>query len=192
MSQKINTLKSSDFKNCYYRGNECEDRFENMLIILKFQYFRFSNQDPLNANSHLDFLTIINDQTMTIDVKSIKHYNMKNSHNLPQTINPPCWVEILNVHGSRGWAYSDCSHVAFETPSKNDFYIVNSEDLRYLVRDFMSSNTSVVKKGKANKSEKVPYSRDGRSDVIIKIDFERVLTLSGFYLSATTPPHPFV
>lgn len=108
-----------------------------------------------------------------VDVKGLKKSNRTNK-DFDDTIN---WIEILNVQGRPGWLYGKATYIAFRTKTKILF--VKTSKLQTWV------NSQIEGKQLVNINPKeyyIPYQRQGRKDMIIKVPTSDLENLSHFII----------
>ncbi len=132
------------------KGKEVEEQLKNRLREIGHHFEESTDHE--DKYHHFDLK--INERG--IDVKGLK----KISRSDKAPTEHFHWVEIKNVSGKNGWAYSSCGYIIFET---NDYWvIVETLELQDLVKN------KVVKEYVDNTSEALYklYQRKGRKDII--------------------------
>jgi hypothetical protein len=91
--------------------------------------------------------------------------------NHPNTI----WVEFKNVNGDAGWMYGKAEYIAFDMPEMGGFVMVRTNELRNLCEAIVEP-VFVTKQEATRKF----YQRDGRQDVISRLELQDLQTLVSF------------
>lgn len=111
---------------------------------------------------HIDYFVTRLQGTTSVDVKGGNH---------PNTI----WVEFKNVNGDAGWMYGKAEYIAFDMPEVGGFVMVRTGELRNLCEAIVEP-IFVTKKEATRKF----YQREGRQDVISRIELQDLQTLVSF------------
>jgi hypothetical protein len=138
------------------RGAKAEDEFVS-LVKEKFKVVPATWNEQIK--SHIDYYVYQNDKYFTVDVKARKKFTNEDKD---------VWIEFKNVNGGDGWIYGKSTIIAFER--KDDFVLVNRNNLKILCERIVNLDE------KSNKHDCLykAYTRQGRKDVITKIQFEDI------------------
>lgn len=99
----------------------------------------------------------------TVDVKSYKYINRKDN-------NPSSsytWVEFMSKN-RKGWLYGKEDYIAFLSPAKDKFLVVNKEDLRLFAEDRCLGNGFVDNPD--NALYNLYMRKELKEDGVVKVD----------------------
>ncbi len=129
-------------------GRRAEDRFSRLMISRGNTCVKSSKYDDINK--HIDFYV----NGIGVDVKGNRHL---------ETI----WVELTNVRGNKGWLKGEADYIVFDIIELNSFCFFKRKDI-------LEFSKSVTEKAKDKTEYGKLYSRNGRSDVLIKYRYEDI------------------
>jgi hypothetical protein len=140
------------------------DRLRRQSEIDFFKIFKNAEWSSENEDmfDHID----VKIGDITVDVKGIKRYSMKDAEANPEIH----WVEFQNVNGQKGWMYGKADYIAFELV--NEFLLIKREDLYNFCKEKI-----VDRKVKDTKGFYTLYSRKGCKDVLSLVLTEDLLKL---------------
>ena len=134
-----------------------------------------------NMRDHIDFFIIKDNETFTVDVKSIKKAQ-KDDQNL---LTDWTWIEIINPIGRVGWAFGNVDMIAFEQP--NDFVLIKLEDIQEILNtkvkstkelEKMIKNGYIKQKGEWVSSPQMArykfYCRQGKKEILTMVEFKLI------------------
>jgi hypothetical protein len=142
-------------------GSETEHLF--VLACNSIGYTCEKTDKNTDIYEHIDFWIKKPDGTKTsVDVKGCNHPNV-------------IWVEFKNVQGNDGWLYGKADYIAFDMPKVNGFVVVHRVGL-------LKECEKIVEKKFVSKSEATRklYQRDGRKDVITRLELKDLENLSSY------------
>lgn len=114
-----------------------------------------------DRRDHIDFHCLLPDgEHLDVDVKGLRKHSRTDSH-FDDTI---AWVEFKNVKGDVGWLYGKASHIAFVT---NTQVIFIKRSLLAAFAEKKMGNKEIVHS--LPHDCYVPYQRQGRQDIIMKV-----------------------
>ena len=143
-------------------GRAAEVRFVMCAEAKELQVVKGSRKDDMHL--HVDYWLSYEDKgRWGVDVKG---------NNLPYEI----WCEFKNVAGNPGWMYGGAAIIAFDMPEEGGFSIVDRIELR----DYCEENVEDVFVKNKKDAYKKKYTRDGRKDVITKLNLLDLKSLKSY------------
>ena len=121
---------------------------------------------------HIDYFVTRLNGTTSVDVKGGNH---------PNTI----WVEFKNVKGDNGWMYGKAEYIAFDMPELGGFVMVRTQELARLCEEIVEP--VFVTKQEATRKY---YQREGRQDVISRLELPDIQRLVSFKVLTYANPNP--
>lgn len=139
---------------CAKQGYSAENLFYNILV----KRGEVRKSTAYENKKHVDFFLLKDGITTTFDVKARKKISRNDNGLCDEFV----WVEILNIYGNVGWAFSpNVNFFAFER--EKDFILVSQPKLQKLIEEICNL-TSMVTSSK--KALYCAYRRFGRKDMI--------------------------
>ncbi len=155
------------FGNSIQEGDLSERYFA--LCANKRGYRVTKTTASVDIKSHIDFYLEKNGKVLSFDVKAIKRTQRRGN-----THADAVWVEFLNVRGNTGWFFGQQEYLAFDFG--DHFIIVRRSELRdYVVSAIQQKHQYVSNAGSAHFRL---YQRNGRQDIITRINSQSLLLLS--------------
>lgn len=157
---------------CKISGEKAENLFSSISNAKGFKCIEASREE--NIHKHIDFYLEGKDKTVSVDVKSRKKTNRKDSKFNDEWV----WVELKNVRGSKGWLYGSADFICFERES--DFVLIPRKSLINIVNESVRFDLSMV--DKAYQAKYRIYQRSGRRDQITQIEMANIIKYKGTVL----------
>ncbi len=138
-------------KNSFLIGKAAENRFLRCAMRRGYNVSKSTIEE--DRHLHIDYWVSARGYgKYGVDVKG---------SNSPEEI----WCEFVNVKGEPGWMYGESKIIAFDMPEEGGFCLVDTEDLKSYCEmnvedEFVSAKDAYKKK----------YTRNGRGDIITKIN----------------------
>lgn len=157
---------------CKAAGDKAENLFSKIAASKGFKCYEASKEE--NIYKHIDFYLEGKDKTISVDVKSRKKTNRKDSKFNDEWV----WIEIKNVRGAKGWLHGSADFICFER--SDDFVLIPRKSLIKIVNQHVRFDLSMV--DKAYQAKNRIYQRFGRRDEITQIQMENITNYKGTVL----------
>ena len=141
-------------------GNMTEKRFVEACEAIGYACEKTDRNTDIY--DHIDYFVTRLNGTTSVDVKGGNH---------PNTI----WVEFKNVRGDAGWLYGKAEYIAFDMPELGGFVMVSRKQLVELCEEIVEPEFTT----KENATRRW-YQRDGRQDIISRLELADVERLVSF------------
>lgn len=141
-------------------GNMTEKRFVEACEAIGYACEKTDRNTDIY--DHIDYFVTRLNGTTSVDVKGGNH---------PNTI----WVEFKNVRGDAGWLYGKAEYIAFDMPELGGFVMVSRKQLVELCEEIVEPKFTT----KENATRRW-YQRDGRQDIISRLELADVERLVSF------------
>jgi hypothetical protein len=138
------------WKHAYETGKKTEEHFKELMISRGNECVKSSMNDDMYK--HIDYYV----NGFGIDVKGKRKLNS-------------IWLEIVNVHGFRGWLKGEADFIVFDMLDLNAYCVFRRLELLELVSNVTETTTN-------NKDYMKIYGRDqwGQKDKLIQYKFDHI------------------
>lgn len=142
----------------YALGLQAENSFVSYATSKGWKIKKSTEEE--DTRKHFDYTIVVGDKSFTVDVKSEKKISRGDSNTNADRI----WIELQNVRGDIGWAYSEFTDlIAFQ--NGKEYLMIPRDELVVVVESLIQS----VYVTRPYEALYKLYRRSGRNDLLTQV-----------------------
>ena len=163
-------VSSQRWSDSDHLGRVSAQRFVDACAAIGYQCRQSTRHEDINY--HIDYWVMRPGGQTSVDVKG---------NNYPGEI----WVEFINVRGKDGWLFGQAEYIAFDIEAIHGLAMVSRTELlalceRLVAKEFVPKHEAYHKL----------YNREGRQDVISRLELIDIAPLKTFKILNYAHPQP--